>query len=473
MEYFDKYQKYKNKYLELKYKQIGGAKTPYQFSIPLQSGKVIVISYEYDTRDRFLYTIYNFKICINDNDINLVNRNFMINKFFFDDYLNPTHQMIQNYSIESPEPFNFDNCELINTPFTTIQYFRVINGDVREDNCIRKFIESYFRKNFCIVIQNQSIMTTELVCYHNIMKLYIMLTIIHNYFKIEQTKLNDRDTQKYEKIYKNIPKYIESNIGHEKILFLVDNIMIPMNRNRNGIDGTTLEIVFDSGNSYRTLVGTRFLQYLGYYDAHGEPKQQYKNNLIFNKFLKNMTGVTGTTDIGETDLILLSFKFDDPKLNNDKIYNITCYISDSSTYDILFGQDTIQELYEDGYSLKYHEPKAVGVKKIKENQGLFKKLQVPFNTNIMSKVLDDWAKGTYSTTDLETVVDMIHIFITGNSFEKSNIRTAEIIMIKENICLFIQKLSKKTSLRTMFYNIFSSRKGLLYNRECIESIFLN
>jgi hypothetical protein len=315
MEYFDKYQKYKNKYLELKYKQIGGAKTPYQFSIPLQSGKVIVISYEYDTRDRFLYTIYNFKICINDNDINLVNRNFMINKFFFNDYLNPNHQIIQNYSIESPEPFNFDNCDNINTPFTTIKYFRITNSDINEDNCIKKFIESYFRKNICIVIQNQSIMTTELVCYPNIMKLYIMLTIIHNYFKIEHTKLIDLNEQKYIKIYKSIPKYLESDIGNEKILFFVNNIAVPMTNIINGIDGSTINMVFDSGNANRTFVSVKFLQYLGYYNANGLPNKQYVNNVIFEKFIIAVRGVGGGSEFGETNLVLLSFKFNDQKLN--------------------------------------------------------------------------------------------------------------------------------------------------------------
>ena len=474
MEYFHKYQKYKNKYLELKYKQIGGAKTPYQFSIPLQSGKVIVISYEYDTRDRFLYTIYNFKICINDNDINLINRNFIINKFFFDDYLNPTPQMIQNYSIESPEPFNFDNCDNINTPFTTRKYFRITNSDINEDDCIKKFIESYFRKNICIVIQNQSIMTTELVCYPNIMKLYILLTIIHNYFKIEHTKLTDLNEQKYIKIYKSIPKYLESDIGNEKISFFVNNIAVLMTNNRYGIDGTKLKIVFDSGNSNRTLVSVKFLQYLGYYDASGEPNQQYINNVIFQKFMIAVKGVGSGLEIGETNLVLLSFKFNDQKLNNDKTYNITSVITNGAVADLLLGQDTILELYEDGYSIKYHKPFGTAVSKIVKDQELFRKLLIPFDTNIMKKVLDDYTKGSYHAADMETIVEMIYVFITGRSFEKSNIRAAEIIIIKENICLFIKSLNKKAYLRTKFYDIFSLKPaGDVYNKECLDSIFLN
>ena len=46
-------------------------------------------------------------------------------------------------------------------------------------------------------------------------------------------------------------------------------------------------------------------------------------------------------------------------------------------------------------------------------------------------------------------------------------------MIKENICLFIKSLNKKPHLRTQFYNIFSSEYGNTYNKECIDSIFLN
>ena len=300
-----------------------------------------------------------------------------------------------------------------------------------------------------------------------------MLTIIHNYFKIEHTKLKDLNEQKYIKIYKSIPKYLESDIGNEKISFFVNNIAVPMINNRYGIDGSTINMVFDSGNANRTLVSVKFLQYLGYYNANGLPNNQYLNNVIFKKFIITVRGVGGGSEFGETNLVLLSFKFTDQKLNNDKIYNITCIITNSPAADLLLGQDTILELYEDGYSIKYHKPFGIAVSKILENQELFRKLLLPFDTNIMKKVLDDYNKGVYHTADLETIVEMIYIFITGRSFEKSNIRAAEIIIIKENICLFIKSLNKKAHLRTKFYDIFLLRYDNTYNKECIDSIFLN
>jgi hypothetical protein len=92
----------------------------------------------------------------------------------------------------------------------------------------------------------------------------------------------------------------------------------------------------------------------------------------------------------------------------------------------------------------------------------------------MKKVLDDYTKGSYHAADMETIVEMIYVFITGRSFEKSNIRAAEIIIIKENICLFIKSLNKKAYLRTKFYDIFSLKPfGDVYNKECLDSIFLN
>lgn len=479
MEYFDKYQKYKNKYLELKYKQSGGAKIPHEVCFPtLTTPSVeISISFEYDClADEFIYNIYNFKIRIGTNDIRLVNQNFRINKYFFNKYLkNPSSAVIDKYRKKEKTKFNFDNCEILNTPFTSAENFRVVDSDENEDNCIKRFIESYFRKNICIIIQNQTIMTQSIVYFHGLMTLYIMLTIIHNYFKIEETKLRDLDVEKYQKIYKSIPKYIESNIDNHNILFRSDNnSFINLNEDRNGINN--LKIIFDTGNSTNTFVSPRFMIYLGYYNADGTPKRQYMNNQIFEKFLYNIQGVTGN-ESGISKLVFLSFKFNDPRLDNDKIYNINCIIKDNATTDILLGQTTMQQLYDDGYSIKWYKSANLG-KTFRSTKSIiydeFK--NVNFDDTIFYKLLERRNSGEEIQEllpSLETIVDTTISFIQGNYFEINNIRPIDLIRIKENICLFLIEINTRyRSIKSTFYDLMMLRNNE-YNQECIESIFLN
>jgi hypothetical protein len=161
------------------------------------------------------------------------------------------------------------------------------------------------------------------------MKLYIELAIIHNYNKIELNKhkeLNiagadiDKINKKYFEIYKNIPKYIESDIDLTKINLFV-------NGENKDISGK--KIVFDSGNSNFTLIKKEMLIHLGIYLSDETINPKY-NNIVFQNFIILQTvGVNDKdkdTHINpkKSNLIMLSLQFTDKKLINDN-YDTTYF----------------------------------------------------------------------------------------------------------------------------------------------------
>jgi hypothetical protein len=120
-------------------------------------------------------------------------------------------------------------------------------------------------------------------------------------------------------------------------------------------DGTPISIIFDSGNDTRTYITTKLLKKLNYLKSDGSPQDTLiANNTILDNFQVSSKGVNDVVPvIIKSKLCKLYFKFTSPKLNNDIEYTINAFIKDSTTYDILFGQDTMKKLFDDGYSIKY------------------------------------------------------------------------------------------------------------------------
>jgi len=461
MEYRIKYLKYKNKYIKLKTKnQFGGANII--LKIPAGDTNNITISFDVrydDEATKFYVIISNFNIKYNNTDINLLYKSFIINSKFFIDKLNiaSDQKKLNNLGSRSLNKFSFENCE--ENKLAENNYEIVYNkitekikvGIPNHHKDAKKYIESYYRKNICIHVENSSLQKSDISYYHNIMKLYIELAIIHNYNKIELNKhkeLNiagadiDKINKKYFEIYKNIPKYIESDIDLTKINLFV-------NGENKDISGK--KIVFDSGNSNFTLIKKEMLIHLGIYLSDETINPKY-NNIVFQNFIILQTvGVNDKdkdTHINpkKSNLIMLSLQFTDKKLINDKTYNIFCFVMDELPVDILLGQNTMQQLYEDGYSIKWRKSDQVNDKKI------YIKEYLDFESNFQKFNTKKYEHLTPKMQDF--IAKNIKNFLTGKYFEITGMTIDRINLFKENIKIFFKELEKNTSNLNSFFNIY-------------------
>ena len=103
MSFYDKYLKYKNKYIQLKTEydnQLGGEKKTYTKLLnPTDSiENQITISYKYDDPiSSYLIVINDFSIKIGTSDIPFLYKNFMVNEDFFYEYLDLKETNTENF----------------------------------------------------------------------------------------------------------------------------------------------------------------------------------------------------------------------------------------------------------------------------------------------------------------------------------------------------------------------------------------
>jgi hypothetical protein len=471
---YNKYLKYKNKYLELKNSLIGGALVNY--SITFKSSKPreedITICYDYDqsqmnNKDTFVVQIKNFKILIGNEDIIFLYKNFAVNKNFFYnnldlkkskesiEYKTRKFNLFDKQAKDENSPIKIKNLGENNTEsytFTDCENIEILDNYLKlssKDTNIKRYVESFLRKSLCSMTHTDNFIKSNLKHYPNLMKLYYSLIIISQYNKIVLNKQNDlikypgdqKIISKYENIYKNIPKYIPAHINNTD-LKIRDSKETYVNLS------SELNIIFDSGNDASTFISTKLLKYLGYLDSDNNINKSLLNKKIFTNFIKPGTlGVGGgETDSEITNLILLEFMFTSNKLNNDKIYKIYCYQSDSAQSDLLIGNDVLSILYEDGYNIKWKSFVSKGSKEITDNLKIYTDLcssdsiflQRPINTSL------------YSKEDRLKIVHHIHTFITGKYLELSNLTASDIIYIKKIIKDYLIALNTNINKDTIY-----------------------
>jgi hypothetical protein len=493
MSFYNKYLKYKNKYIQLKNNQTGGVLTSYRVvlnpTVPVANQ--ITLSYDLDLPLAQITTIRNFNINIGGSDIQLLYKNFMVNKNFLYDYLdlkkdkdnmklkefknkiqqalasqyieNNVDAKIANYIINNPVDYNFNDCESI---IITDDYLKLND----KDTDIKRFIESYFRKSICIMTQKDNFIQSQLKNYHNLLQLYYSLIIISQYFKIvfkksDELRVANLDPErllqinkKYSEIYKNIPKYIPLSIGLDQIEMNTNNPLIfrKLNETHNGINDKMI-IKFDTGNSSVTIISHKLLRYLGYYDAANNPDPALENTRIFSNFIRpSAVGAHGGFALAaNSNLILIQFRFVDNKLNNDKTYNLYCYPENNPGWDILFGQQTLHELFEDGYSIKYSDIKFDGEREMNKIKDLYKILNSA-NSPILTAL-----QNSHPEINFNQCVNYIMNFSTGFYIQKSNLNVEDIIRIKKEISAYIQYIqTNHNSKLESFYNLLITSLGL-------------
>jgi len=478
MDYRNKYIKYKRKYIKLKTENQSGGKTII-LKIPAGEGNNITITYNatyLDNTTKFYTLIKDFSIKYNDTDINLLYRSFIINtQFFIKKLFNKSEDKedkLRNLGLRSANKYLFENCEKNKLAENNYEIGYNKNGEKLKEGKpnnhkdAKIFIESYYRKNICIHIQNSVLQKSEISYYHNIIKLYIELAIIHNYNKIELYKHIELTTvgadiekinKKYFEIYKNIPKYIESNIDLNKIdLFINDEKK----------DITNKKIIFDSGNSGTTLIKKTMLKYLGIYREDGTIEPKY-NNIVFQNFIKiNSVGVNDKEGDHinpiKSNLIMINFKFTDKKLNNDKTYIIFCFETDTLPVDILLGQDTMQQLYEDGYSIKWKKTDEF------DDKNLYIKSYNNLESNFSTIIETDYNRLT-NIQKLE-IFKSTNNFLNGKYFEIIGMTPDRINLFKEKLGIFYKKLKKNKRDLDDFFDKFYIEFGFNDRQAAIDLI---
>ncbi len=470
MNFYNKYLKYKNKYINLKTSLIGGNHDSkcefeiicYGFTEEKDTDITkIKISFDYDNYEKSPDNhkiIKNFDIKIkkrNDahySSLKLPYNEFIVNNLFFENKLNYEEKDAEfnKLGIYTNDEFIMSVCEkiMISDDFLKVNY---------SDEKIKRFIESYFRKNNCINLQYYDFFIL-LKNYHKILELYLYLIIITQYFRIELFKKylydtkpteNKKITDNFDNIYSNIPKYLEARIPVQKIEFGINSsnglIWNNCNKTQNEINGNNFKLIFDSGNSGGTLVSPKFLKFLGILDSSGNINPEYSSNVIKNFIRPKSHGIHGSSSTRQTNIFNLKFKFTDSKTFNDKIYDIYCYQEiDFPYFDVLFGQETMAALYDDGYSIKWHasyDNKYINLniqKKI-NNSNFYSDLLLsdPIKNPIL-KFQKNFYEIMSNEKEFQEFIDYIPIFviyfnyfINGRFFETSNLNISNIILIKE------------------------------------------
>ncbi len=275
--------------------------------------------------------------------------------------------------VEKDKIENINKCEE-----TQIANIYLTNNPAQTLGELKLFVESYFRKNQCFNIYSNPDYRTILINYPLLSLVYITSCITTNYFKV--TLPSDAgdpvDQATKDEFLKFIPKYIDAAIDNRDIQFNIFTGMIPdpaaADPAAGGAGGEVAQIpnflmrsptqqykiIFDSGNAGNTLVTTRFLQELGYLNPDNSPKDELINVKIFPGFIQSSVGVVAGAQTKQlTNIVKIDYKFVNPKLNMDKVFSIWAFVSDSPIYDILYGQDDMKILYENGYSIKWHHSK--------------------------------------------------------------------------------------------------------------------
>ena len=481
MDFYDKYLKYKNKYINLKKSLIGGAPDiKCEFEIKCSGFAKendtditnIKISFEYNNYEKSLVNhkiIKNFDMKIkkrSDTDyssLKLPYNEFIVNNLFFENKLNYEGKDIElnKLGIYTSDQLVMSECEklMIADDFLKIIY-------VGEK--VKRFIESYFRKNNCINLQSYEFFIS-LKNYKEILSLYIYLVIITQYFRIELFKKYLYDTKpeeskridyKYNVIYSHIPKYLEAEIPVDKIEFGFNSstgiVWTNCNQTLNGINGNDFKIIFDTGNSTSTLVSKKFLQFIGILDSSDNINPLYSSSVIKNFIKPKSHGIGGTSASKQTNIFYLQFKFTDSKINNSKIYNIYCFNDDNPTFDVLFGQETMSALYDDGYSIKWHS--SVAAKSVR--LGTSNILKKEFYNNLLLKDPKINLILKFHNIDIVDLIKNFQLFeefqkyystffllyfqhfITGKYFDTNNLSPIQINLIKNNLKPYYLNLLK-------------------------------
>ena len=480
MDYQQKYIKYKNKYEYLKnFKYlneninfltndfVGGADTDCEIVLDDPTSTLcIIISYSYSDQGPNHKIIKNFKIVLHNKTNNtkeeakLTFELFFVNNDFFENEINIEHNMVKKTELfkKKTTKYDFIKCENLNIPNN---YFKINN-----DSDVKTFIVSYFKKNMCIINQSTKIFTSTLQHYHNLLELYITLCIIHQYNKIELVKFNSQNQgNRYNEIYKHIPKYIESDIDNNKIEFLVDNNkFIDVTQNINGINGNNLKIIFDSGNASITLISSNFLKYLCYLDIAGNVNLSLKNKLYLEKFYKpGVCGIGGSTADAVTNLYLLKFKFIDQKLNNEKVYSIYAFECNNPTYDLLLGQNTMSQLYDDGYSIKWHLTISKGKRIIDDTLINYNRIINNDHTFFINRIPNHIIFQSLLINEHQIIIKIINNFKIGLYFERLSITDIRNIKTKlKSIYVYIKQIEH---INNTSPTLSSNQIISLYNQE--------
>ena len=433
MNYEKKYLKYKEKYIQLK-KQYGGEITNYELKVENEHD-IINISYNSEpvNATNLYYNIKNFKINITPatggelKEINLPYNSFIVNQSYFNSKLDITEAKKQTkitfYSILQATKYDFTNCELSEVPdqYLKIGYHVASKantvGTPDEFLPVKKYIESYYRKNICIYLENSELYESRLSLYHNIIKLITSLFIVNSYNKIEYYKYIQLKTaganiveinNKYFKIYQNIPKYIESNILNDKLQILSNGRVI----NNKG-----LNILFDTGNQSVSLISRKFRNELNI-DRHGSIDYPlYEGRVVFRNFIKPAISGIGNNPLEITNLYCIKIKFIDPKLINDKEYTLYCFEANlGTTTDLLISQVAMSELYDDGYSIKWYKHDG-------DDGKARKGIQTGFYNNLLERVtiinqID------FTKINQQNYIDLYNYtikFLSGTNFEIGNV----------------------------------------------------
>jgi hypothetical protein len=254
---------------------------------------------------------------------------------------------IDDFFTQSADNFTFEQCEL-NSIQNIYMYYLSISEDYISSK-VKSFIESYFRKNFCI----DKFFSFEMVAlyrFHEVIKRLMIIIITDKYFRIV---LNTDNTQR---IVKHIPKYISEHVDNNEIQikgFKSDTNSLEYDSVTFDITG--FKVVFDSGNDANTMITTRFLKKLKYINQNDTiPDAIIDQNIIVNDFMNSCRGVgQQCSSTVKSKLCKIFFKFTNPTNNDDNEYNISAFINESNSYDILFGQDAMRKIFENNYCIKY------------------------------------------------------------------------------------------------------------------------
>jgi hypothetical protein len=178
----------------------------------------------------------------------------------------------------------------------------------------------------------------------------MVIAITDKYFRIV---LN---TDNIQRIIKYIPKYISEHLNNDEIQIKgFKSSTNSLEYDSVTFNLTGFDIIFDSGNDAPTMITTRLLQKLKYLNPdESVPASLIAQNIVVTDHMIKCRGIGQTcASVVKSKLCKLFFKFTDSTNTDDNEYNISAFINESNSYDILFGQDAMKKIFENNYCIKY------------------------------------------------------------------------------------------------------------------------
>jgi hypothetical protein len=279
------------------------------------------------------------------------------------------------------------------------------------DNKEYIYIESYFRKNKCITDYLKIESIKEYGNFSQILLLIFITTEYHKYMLIK-----NEDENKFGQIIKHVPKYIQEHVDIYNIKFFsTENTYI-------NLSDSNFDYVFDSGNDGAVLIGENIY------------KQLKEEKCIFDEIpniINNRHGVTAASEMYKTSWVILKMKFDKINVNN-KTYIIYGIIDTVAKNQLLFNNEFMKTLYDDGYNIKYQyhkekydSNKEKTIKKIinsYENIASVDLLKLNLNLQLINDIYEIITSTPY-------LIDIIRIGTKNISFDKLKNNISKAIQI--------------------------------------------